>query len=496
MSNDISHIPDFPGKGEIQKALTLRGKVEALIERSKPLLEARRPEQARPGRRASELAFDPERTLLNKYQGNLYYASIFDGIYGLARIATDHVKKRMAEVSDPNNDPEAARKPFRHLLDDFEDGYKKMCWLIVSMHRDVLESLIRGNLISREREDTNFRARTADSTRLHALPSIYLLQIVNVEFVKGQRTPYPGRGLNWREWKETLGALTQYLDESEEGDNGAGSWVDQVDGSFIDRDRRKWQAGQRCRYLANERQKDVLREFIKAAQEMYVVKGQALYDVNPSDPALDVAMARVPQECGWGLSGIERASQHSTAGQFSNSLFSLFHCVLRELWGRERWEVASRKLVDVTRPLDAPVAEYLCSELGQTYWYQGGLNPAYAGTMMMSGKKRALTGEDYEHLWPETLEVLRGLDCVEENLAYYKKVRDDNRRFIDEDRKCSIDQRWDEIEKAQSLLKAELDHIQERAEANVLTRHKEGIDDWVRRNDEYQKSQAAAAADA
>lgn len=302
-----------------------------------------------------------------------------------------------------------------------------MHWLIVCIYRDVLESLIRGNLISREREVTEFLARTTDSTRLHALPSIYMLQIFNVEYPSGQRTPYPGRGLSWREWKKTLQALTQYLDESEAHDNDAGSWVDQVDSSFIDRGTRPWGSGQICRYLATDRQKDVLREFIAAAQKMYVDKGQALEDVKSTGPALDIPMARVPQECGWGTSGIDLAVAHSSGGQFPNHLFGLFHCVIRELWGRERWEVTSRKLVDFTRALDAPVAEYLCSEFGQINLYQAGLNPALARTQMTSGKTRALTNQEYDHLWPESKAIFKRLHYAYEILAYYKKLQGDIR---------------------------------------------------------------------
>ncbi len=373
MSNDISHLPDYPGKEELQKALTLRAKVEALVEHSKPLLEAKRPELR--GRRISQQPFDPERTLLNKYQGNLYHASQIDGIYGLARIVTDHVERHFDETqgSGKSADEKSKKKPpHRHIIEDFANGHKRMCWLILSMHKDVLESLIRGNLISREYEEPEFKARTSKSTILHPAPSIYLLQIVNAEYFEGSRQKYPGRGLNWREWKATLHALAQYLEESENGQNAAGGWVDRVDGSFIDRSREPWQRGQNCRYLANSRQKEVLREFIAAAQKMYVEKGQALADVDLADPALDVPMARVPQECGWGRYGIDRSAAHGSGGQFSNSLFNLFHCVLRELWGRTRWEVMKRKLVDVTRPSDAPLAEYFCSELGQTYWYQAG----------------------------------------------------------------------------------------------------------------------------
>jgi hypothetical protein len=90
-----------------------------------------------------------------------------------------------------------------------------------------------------------------------------------------QPHPYPGRGLSWREWKKTLQALPQYLTESEAGIDGEDTWVDKIDRSFINRDTRAMGEDQNCRYLANERQKDVLREFIRAAQKIYVDKWQA-----------------------------------------------------------------------------------------------------------------------------------------------------------------------------------------------------------------------------
>jgi hypothetical protein len=487
-----------PQVGAISKRLRhareLRARVALLIKDAQAPLDAKRPEKA-PDTRLSLQPFDPEATLLTQQQVRQYYSSVLDGIYGMCKVATDSVQKRLDHVistGGPNKKGDK-RTSYRHLLDDFASGYKKMHWLILCMHRDVIESLMRGNLISREREDIEFFAQTAHITRLLPLPSIYLLQIVNVEYLNGQRTPYPGRGLSWREWKKTLQALTQYQNDSEAGINSAGSWVDQVDGSFPDRDTRMWSLGQRCRFLANERQKSVLREFIAAAQTVYVDKGQKLEDVDPSNPALGIPMARVPQECGWGISGLERAAAHTVAGQYSNALFGLFHCVLRELWGRERWEVTSRKLLDVTRPLDAPVAEFLCSELGQTYWYQGGLNPALAGTMMMTGK-RALTIPDYEHLWRENKAVVKRLHYAHENLAHYKNVQSENRRIFDMMKKYPLDQKWDEIEKAQCRLEADLGWIEERAYAYVLTCHTEAIDDWVRMNEEYQKAKAAENA--
>jgi hypothetical protein len=168
----------------------------------------------------------------------------------------------------------------------------------------------------------------------------------------------------------------------------------------------------------------------------------------------------------------------------------LFHCTIRELWSRERWEVTTRKLVDVTEPLDAPVAEYLLSELGQTYWYQGGLKPYLAGTMMMSGK-RALTSPDYDNLWYEAKLIVTRLNFAHLNMAHYKKVLADNQRIMDEKKSGLLDRKWDKIQKAKSLLKATLDRIEERTYAYVLTCHIEAIDDWVRKNDEYQKAKAA-----
>jgi hypothetical protein len=497
MSQSSINRPGYPSE-RLLAARDLRARVAALKNSSQSVLDAKRPDKPKPCPKTplSQQPFDPEATLLTRQQVKLYYSSVVDGIFGICEVVTDNVQERLIEVTDDVDPQKAAdkRNPYRHLLDDFQSGYKRMHWLILCIHRDVLESLMRGNLISREREDIKFLARTQDSTRLLALPSIYLPQIVNVEYLNEQRTPYPGRGLSWREWKATLEALTQYLDESEAGLNDAGSWVDQVDGSFRDKDTRKYRKNQKCRYLCDERQKDVLREFIDAAQRTYVNKGQTLEDVNPNDPALDIPFARVPQECGWGTSGIERATQHAAGGQYSNTLFGLFHCAVRELWGAERWEVVSRKLVDFTRPLDAPVAEYLCSELGQTYWYQGGLNPTLAGTMMMAGKTRSLMDPDYENLWHEAKSVVARLNYAHKNMAHYKKVQADARQIIEERKNGWIDKKWDEIEKTQSLLRADLDRSEERAYAYVLTCHIEAIDDWVRRNDEYQKAKAAENA--
>ncbi|ERF70710.1 hypothetical protein EPUS_09460 [Endocarpon pusillum Z07020] len=466
--NDITGIEDE----KLRKALVLQSRVASLIESSQRLLDLRRPERPPPHIPLAQRPFEPDRTLLTKEQVRMYYAWSLDRLHGLSAVVRENVQRRMDNAGDSTADATTKRKPYRHMIDDFENNeWKRMRWPIGSMHRDVLDSLMNGNLISRQREDVDFRARTADSTRLAANPAIYLLQIVNVEFLNQQPRPHEGKGLSWREWKRTLQALTQYLTESEAGIHGRDSWVDQVDGSLIDRSREPFGKDQKCRFLTNKRQKEVLHEFVRAAKELYVDKGQALEDVNPADPALDITLARVPQEC-----------------RFSNTIFGLFHCVLRELWGRDRWEVVSSKLVDVTDPLDAPVAECLCSEIVQTYWYQDGSNPALAGGMMVAGKTRSLTSEDYKYYWKESKDVLVRLNILGDNLAYYKKLREDTGRTLDAVKICSTDQRWDEIEKSQGLLKAQLDHIKERADAIVLTPHIESIEEWVVENNAYLES--------
>jgi hypothetical protein len=114
--------------------------------------------------------------------------------------------------------------------------------------------------------------------------------------------------------------------------------------------------------------------------------------------------------------------------------------------------------------------------------------------MMMSGKKRSLTNPDYDNLWPLAKAVVARLNYAHENLAHYKNVQSENRRIFDMMKKYPLDKKWDEIEKAQCRLKADLDWIEERAYAYVLTCHIEAIDDWVRMNEEYQKAKAAENA--
>lgn len=211
MSNDITHLQGEEGMEQLEGALILRGKIATLVENLQHLLDAKRPPPVRV-RRLSQQPFHSHSTILTRDQLELYNAAKLDGLYDLSTVARDHVQRRLDDVEagaddgpDPKTNKKDKRKCHRHLLDDYEkNGWKRMGWVILGIHREVLCSLIHGNLISREYADADMSKSTHDSTRLHALPSMYLLQIVNDRVVRGETHPYPGRGLSWREWKRII----------------------------------------------------------------------------------------------------------------------------------------------------------------------------------------------------------------------------------------------------------------------------------------------------
>jgi hypothetical protein len=136
MSNDITPLQGVEGTEELQKAVILRGRAASLIKSSQRLLDARCPERPRVRRRLQQ-PFDPNTTLLTKGQPKLDNVLKLNVLYGLSKVATEHVQQRIDEVIGSAAYQDANRKPYRYLLDDFSSGWKRMRWLIVCMHREV-----------------------------------------------------------------------------------------------------------------------------------------------------------------------------------------------------------------------------------------------------------------------------------------------------------------------------------------------------------------------
>jgi hypothetical protein len=231
MSNDTSTL-DPVQDAQLIFALELRARVQAHRENAKPLLGATRPQRPPP---VTRILFDPNRTLQSEQQIDLYESWSLGGIDGLTKVVHSYVEQDYNESEDAkkDDDKKSTKDPHRFIRDDFEAGSPKMGILLMGMQRKVLDGLLNGNVAGRTYYDADFRAAVIEHTNLEALPCVYLLQIVRAEIFEGKPQTYPGRGLTWHEWKETIQGLREYEAEHEEVPTT--DWVKQVDASFAHR---------------------------------------------------------------------------------------------------------------------------------------------------------------------------------------------------------------------------------------------------------------------
>jgi hypothetical protein len=176
----------------------LRGRVVAHRDAANPLLEAKRPQNPPP---ITRTPFDPNRTVLNRQQIELYESWSLGGTDGLSKTVFKHVEDDYSRSADASkdDDKESTTDPHRFIRDDFNSGRPKIAALLVCMHRQVLDGLLNGNMDSQEHQDSEFRAAIVEHANLEALPCIYLIQIARSEVVEGKLQTYPGRGLTWHE---------------------------------------------------------------------------------------------------------------------------------------------------------------------------------------------------------------------------------------------------------------------------------------------------------
>lgn len=92
----------------------------------------------------------------------------------------------------------------------------------------------------------------------------------------------------------------------------------------------------------------------------------------------------VPREVGWGLYSGDRASQHTHQAS-TNYLLGFYDASLRYKFGVHRFEQKQYLACRVGWSWLAQTAEYLVSMMCQSYWDDGGLNPALAGTIRVHG---------------------------------------------------------------------------------------------------------------
>jgi uncharacterized protein YgfB (UPF0149 family) len=107
----------------------------------------------------------------------------------------------------------------------------------------------------------------------------------------------------------------------------------------------------------------------------------------------------------------------------------------------------------------------------------GGLNPAYAGTISVEGS-RPITEDRCAGHFEEVRNDLLASGMLRDNLAFYKKQREEALKVIDATAEWTGKQRCDEIEEAQAKLEEQIEDAREHAESLVLMAHRDFTEQW------------------
>lgn len=124
---------------------------------------------------------------------------------------------------------------------------------------------------------------------------------------------------------------------------------------------------------------------------------------------------------GWGTYSGDRGHQHVFQAQ-TNYLLGFYDAALRYKFGKHRFEQKVYLACRVGWAWLAQTAEYLLSMLCQSYWYDGGLNPALAGTMKVYGAAKGnITHESHRESFKINAEFLVNTGIMKKNIDDHRQ---------------------------------------------------------------------------
>jgi len=299
MSSTLKSLEnDFRGLSlQVTNAYELKKQVDQLVKDSTPTLQLPPPVPPRPTpidlTKWADRDLDPESTSQTVHQYQLLRAYLLGSWKGLTETVKDFVKKDYDSLLKPG-----VNSPHRHIIEDHTLGSPIMACLLACIHGDFLRAMLEGNVSQRVFSDAKFAAMVDLHHVVNYYPGIYLIEVVN-----SKSESYPGRCLNWREWKVALRNMRAYVQAYR--NKTVTSLTKDIDTIVpppsTERDLK-------FRFARNDTAADTLQEFINRCQENYVDPGEKVHSANPNDPRLDVAFSR--------------SKSHVTAGELKTNRFS------------------------------------------------------------------------------------------------------------------------------------------------------------------------------
>ncbi|KAG6999580.1 hypothetical protein G7Y79_00034g070030 [Physcia stellaris] len=296
------------------------------------------------------------------------WETIFEvhGRRGLQKAFYDFGRRERAELH--KKDPEErgnAKTSWDHLLKDENQGTNHVLHLLHSLPSFIITALLRGDLPHQMYTDFRVRQYVQDYMQPEEAPGIY----VNILHSRD------GHWLSGNDMERLLDIMNKYVTVEADGNPRQ----DQVD---IDQRLSPWNPWNppkqdKMRWLQGKRAPVIIKKWIQQAEKAYCT--------NTTDP--DEPFISCPTEVGWAVSTRGRCKQHMNNSS-TTYLFGLLNAILRmhkpagfafpqptqillfPVW--ERTEMLGR------------VAEIVGSLLCHSYYYHGGLNGYYAGSMTWS----------------------------------------------------------------------------------------------------------------
>lgn len=164
-----------------------------------------------------ELPFDPHRTLMSVIQYKMFHYYELGGYRGLLlKVMEDTesnkerypVERHRYLLGKLMQAASGFRSSLIECLDnESERDYAYTSSLLGCIHEQALLGMLNSNIAIRQRKNEEFDDTVKQYLKVDARPGIYLLETVN-----NDEHAYPGRCMNWHEWRILLDAMSMYVD--------------------------------------------------------------------------------------------------------------------------------------------------------------------------------------------------------------------------------------------------------------------------------------------